>query len=420
MKFSGDKLIVVVDNFELGGVQRVLITLARALKEAGYPVAVAAFKPRGPLRNELAGIDVVAIPVVRAGFTSWMRFLSDASLRPWFRKKRIRKVLRYATGLMSLLKGAHRNVVLSGDMFGNCAVAECQRILGPEVMRSIVSIHSYVMQSEKASNDDLGVDGGVEQADVAPSGPWPRDYVRRCLQQVDAVVAVSDGLEAEVSRLMGSGFPVARIYDPVITDRLRGLAEDPPSHPWALDKEIPLILSVGRFGPQKDFLALLDAFALVRSRREARLMLVGYNTKSRAHRVYKAELEARAKRLGIADSVVMLPVMNNPYALMRAADLYVLSSPAEGFGNVLVEALHCGLPIVSTDCPGGPREILDHGKYGLLTPAGDASAMADSIIRVLDSPCDSSELRMRAEMFSLERSLAGYQDVLERLPPFVT
>jgi glycosyltransferase involved in cell wall biosynthesis len=329
-------------------------------------------------------------------------------------------VLRYAAGLKHVLGRNPQNIVLSGDMFGNCAVAEVQKILGRQSVRSVVSIHSYVLQRKEPDGETSNAGGESENGSVrsVPSGPWPRDYVSRCLQQVDEVIAVSDGLVDEVVDLMGAGFSVTRIYDPVITERLRCLSAGPPEHPWAKRKEAPLVVSVGRFGPQKDFLFLLEAFALVRARRDVRLMLIGYNAKSMAHRVYKAKLEEKAKRLRIADSITMLPAMENPYALMRAADVYVSSSPAEGFGNVLVEALYCGVPIVSTDCPGGPREILDDGEYGALTPAGDAKAMADAICNALDYPPERSVLSERAELFSLDRALAKYQEVLERLPPF--
>ena len=102
----------------------------------------------------------------------------------------------------------------------------------------------------------------------------------------------------------------------------------------------------------------------------------------------------------------------NPFAYMARASLFVLSSAWEGFGNVLVEALACGCPIVSTDCPSGPREILDGGAFGPLVPVGDDEALADGIIHALALPADRGRLRERAQIFSVHAAVDRYLEVL--------
>ena len=105
---------------------------------------------------------------------------------------------------------------------------------------------------------------------------------------------------------------------------------------------------------------------------------------------------------------------SNPFAFMARAAVFVLSSRYEGFGNVLVEALACGCPVVSTDCPGGPREILEGGRFGELVPVGDESAMAEAILRTLDCPPDPERLIARARVFSVAAAVSAYVRVLSQ------
>jgi glycosyltransferase involved in cell wall biosynthesis len=139
---------------------------------------------------------------------------------------------------------------------------------------------------------------------------------------------------------------------------------------------IPTIITVGRLVYQKDHDTLLRAFALARSRLDASLVLVGQGP-------LQDELTTLARELGISDRVIFAGWQQNPFAWMANADLFVLSSRFEGFGNVVIEAMACGLPVVSTDCPSGPSEILANGDAGILVPVGDVHAMADAMCAVL-------------------------------------
>jgi PAS domain S-box-containing protein len=118
------------------------------------------------------------------------------------------------------------------------------------------------------------------------------------------------------------------------------------------------------------------------------------------------------KVVKIADDVDVPGFVPNPLAYMARAAVFVLSSTWEGFGNVLVEALACGCPVVSTDCPSGPAEVLDHGRYGRLVPVGDEAAMAEAILATLDAPPDPVLLRARARMFSVDQALDRYLGLL--------
>lgn len=193
-------------------------------------------------------------------------------------------------------------------------------------------------------------------------------------RDADAVVAVSQGAAESLARL---GVPHARVlYDPVITPRLREMCSLPVDHPWFRDGEPPVVLAVGRLEAQKDYPTLLQAFAQVVQVRPARLLILGEGS-------LRSTLEQLVRSLGLEDWVSMPGFVPNPFPYMRCASVYVLSSRFEGLPNVLIQALACGCPVVSTDCPSGPREILDGGRYGHLVPVGDASALAQAILEVL-------------------------------------
>ena len=168
-----------------------------------------------------------------------------------------------------------------------------------------------------------------------------------------------------------------------------------------------MILAVGRLSAQKDFATLLEAFAKVARARLVRLIVLGEGEE-------RESLSALADELGAASDVDLPGFAQNPYAYMSAADLFVLSSKWEGSPNVLVEAMACGTPVVSTNCPSGPEEILADGAYGPLVPVGDVDGLAEAMIELLDSPTPPQLLRDRASDYSVERSTKSYLDVLLR------
>jgi glycosyltransferase involved in cell wall biosynthesis len=165
------------------------------------------------------------------------------------------------------------------------------------------------------------------------------------------------------------------------------------------------VLGAGRLTAQKDFATLLSAFALAKERQPLRLIILGEGE-------LRDPLQALASELGVAPEVRFPGFVENPYAFMSRSRVFVLSSAWEGFGLVLVEAMACGTPVVSTDCPAGPAEILEGGKYGRLVPVGDAIALAEAILATLAGPIPADVLRRRADDFSLEKIGAEYLRVL--------
>ena len=156
---------------------------------------------------------------------------------------------------------------------------------------------------------------------------------------------------------------------------------------------------------QKDFPTLLIAFSRLVKHRHARLIVLGKGP-------LLPELLALARKLGIPGHVDFPGFVENPYAYLARARLFVLSSRHEGIGNVLVEAMACGCPVVSTDCPFGPSEILEGGRWGELVPVGDPVALAEAMIRTMDAPPKRETLRNRASFFSLGRAVGRYEKLL--------
>jgi glycosyltransferase involved in cell wall biosynthesis len=167
-----------------------------------------------------------------------------------------------------------------------------------------------------------------------------------------------------------------------------------------------VILGVGRLTEQKDFSTLMRAFTCVRAKRAARLVILGEGK-------LREDLEDLASKLGIQADVEMPGFVENPLQYMARASVLVLSSKYEGLPGVLIQAMACGCPVVSTDCPGGSAEILDNGKYGVLVDIGDAEGMAKAILSELDNPTANDILRRRAEDFSVEHAVSNYLKLLD-------
>ena len=222
----------------------------------------------------------------------------------------------------------------------------------------------------------------------------------------DAAVGVSHGVAAQLEEVPGiSRDRVHTIYNPVVSADLGRKALEPAGHPWLDKPSGPVILAIGRMKKVKGFSTLLAAFSRLVSQRSARLIVLGEGA-------LRKPLSSLARELRITEVVDFPGFVENPYAFLAKADLFVLSSRIEALANVLIEAMACGCPVVSTDCPFGPREILENGRHGALVPVGDPEALAAAMARALDEPPQRSALRKRASFFSAERAVNQYEKLL--------
>uniref|UniRef100_A0A832EE83 Glycosyltransferase n=1 Tax=Desulfacinum infernum TaxID=35837 RepID=A0A832EE83_9BACT len=224
--------------------------------------------------------------------------------------------------------------------------------------------------------------------------------------RADAVVAVSRGVAEDLQQILGQPLPsIVVIPNPVITPRLYEQAEQPADHPWFRHAGPPVIVGMGRLTRQKDFPTLLRAFQKVHEALRCRMVLLGDGS-------HRSALETLAHRLGVAEDVSFAGFVPNPYPYLKRASVFVLSSIWEGSPNALTEAMALGTPVVATDCPSGPREMLQDGEVAPLVPMKDPEAMAKAILRVLENPPDPERLREAVADYTVDKSARRYLDVL--------
>ncbi len=373
------RLALLLADLEGGGAQRKMVTLARAFAERGLAVDLLAASPHGTLREQL-GPSLRLCPL-----DGWWSRL------PLVASKKRRRVMACAPALATYLRRARPHALMSTSHSVNVTA-----VLGWTLARVPTRLV-------------LRIDSQVSRAQALAGTRTQRRRLRRARRffpKADAIIAISRGVAEDLAQQVR--YPQDRIHaihNPVVTPELEQRMRRAPTHPWLTDGGAPVVLGVGRLVEQKDFPTLLRAFARLRRERAARLLVLGEGKE-------RDRLEALAGELGIAAHVALPGFDPNPLAAMAHAALFVMSSAWEGFGSVLVEALACGCPVLSTRCPSGPAEILDDGRYGTLVPVGDDRAMAAAMATALEQPPDPEPLRQRARHFSLPRITERYLEVL--------
>jgi glycosyltransferase involved in cell wall biosynthesis len=401
------RIAFLLDNLSGGGAERVILNLASGFASAGCVVDLLVCKMKGELWDRIPS----NVNPVELGVTSSLRgvatafFIDPGCIAPvlamFARTARLPGTFKSLTAIVKYLKAHQPQALLSALPKSNINAVLAGRCCGGAT-RIAVGVHvNYSAQSRMDKKEDELLDN------------YWLTLMRRYYPQADVVIAVSRGAEKDVSDYLGLPREwVTSVYNPIATPDRRALCEAVPDHPWFGADGAPVILGVGRFAAQKNFPLLLEAFARVRQQRDVRLVVLGGNASSDKQRCLRQALLEQARRLGVEADFDMPGFVANPFAYLNRAAVFVLSSDHEGFGNVLVEALLCGCPVVSTDCPSGPAEILDNGKYGELVPVGDARSLADAICRTLDAPKDRDFLRARGGEFSVEKAVDNYRRIL--------
>ena len=329
-----------------GGAQRAMLNLAQGIADRGYAVDFVLSKAEGPYLSQVpACVDLVDLSQGRP-VKSGRTLKSVPALIRYLRQRRPAAVL-------AVLNRA-----------GFAAVWA----------RRLARVETTVVVSQRNTLTDWARDGGDWKS-------WlTLKLTKRVFHNADAVSAVSHGVADDLSRVTRIRRDrIQVIYNPVVTPALRRKMQAPLDHPWFQPGEVPVVLAVGRLTEQKDYRTLIQSFARVRESRAARLVILGEGEQ-------RTELEELVRRLGIERDVEMPGWVENPYPYMVRAGLFVLSSKFEGLPGVLIEALFCGLPLVATDCPSGPREILADGRYGQLVPIGDVKAISEAMKKALANP----------------------------------
>jgi glycosyltransferase involved in cell wall biosynthesis len=353
-----------------GGAERVVVNLMQGITERGIPVDLVLAAAKGPLLDQLP--SSVRLVDLRAP-----------------------RVLRSLLPLAGYLRRDRPRVLISSMGHANLVALWAGKLARGRT--PIVVIEHNTLSQE--SQNERRLAGRI----------WPQ-LLRTFYPWATSVVAVSRGAADDLART--SGLPRDRIeavYNPVITATTTALAGQVPDHPWFASGQPPVVLGVGRLSRQKDFSTLLRAFAEVRRRRQARLIILGEGEERPA-------IEALAHELGLTEDVALPGFRDNALAYMAGSAVFALSSAWEGLPTVLIEALSAGTRVVSTDCPSGPREILQEGRLGALVPVGDHAALAAAILDALARPAGAIPLDALAP-FTREAAVDHYLQVIDMAAP---
>jgi len=359
-------LAVLVSFSGEGGVERMMLNLVNAFAGRGLRVHLLLIKTRSRHLNELHP----AIKIIELGSR------------------------HTATSLLPLIRYLRSNrpqcLLAAKDRAGRLAVLA--RLLARTPTRLVVR---------------LGTNLSAALAHRSRVKLWLRRApIRLLYPRIDRIIAVSEGVRQDTVAVAGiDPGRIDVVRNPVITARLLELAQQATPHPWLDDAQTPVVLGAGRLTLQKDFSTLIRAFARLSETRPCRLIILGEGRQD-------AQLRSLATELNVQDLVSFPGFTANPYVYMARADLFVLSSRWEGSPNVLTEAMALGTPVVATDCPSGPREILADGRYGSLVPVGDWQALATAMREVLDKPPDSDSLREAVQEYAAETSASRYLEIL--------
>jgi glycosyltransferase involved in cell wall biosynthesis len=363
-------LTFYIPNLVVGGAEQVTVNIVNGLARRGYDVELVLSHPVGELRSAVTAEVAVTelaqsrIPIVGIGahLPRLVSYLDDAEPTALFAQKTDASV-----------------VCLAADR-----LADAETTVVPTEHLAFATTPAPSVKSR---------------------------VVRRLAGQLypsaDRIVAVSQGVaDSLVDQLDVQRERVSVLYNPVELDTIRERARDPVEHAWVEDDDVDVVLFVGRHHPQKDLGTWLRAFARVHETApDTRAVIAGTGERTE-------HLQALADRLGMTDVVSFPGYIDNPYRYMDRAGVFLLSSRFEGLPTVLVEAMACGCPVVATDCPSGPREILADGEYGQLVPVGDVTELASAVEEALEDPVDADLLCARADDFAPEVVLDEYERFL--------
>ena len=363
------RIALFVSSLSGGGAERAMLEIAKGLSRRGLAVDLVLVMATGPYLGDVPPeIRVVDLGSSKA-ITCFPRFV------------------RY-------LRRERPNVVISSMVTQNI-IAVVARMFG-------VRETAIAARRETTFTMELRHGGFKSRAKLR--------LERFLLRFADAVVTVSRAASDDLVQSAPQLAPqIRRIHNPVVSPSLSEKASETVEHPWLQDSSTPVVLAVGRLVPEKEYPTLLNAFAkVVLKSRPAKLVILGEGPERRS-------LRGLAKELAVSDVVDFPGFVTNPYAYMSRASIFVLSSLYEGLPTVVIEAMACGTPVVSTDCPSGPREILQNGTLGRLVPVGDWRALGQAILETLDAPVESGRLIEAASEYSAESSIRQHFNLVSVL-----
>lgn len=372
------KITFFLPSFECGGAERNTINLLKSLSGERYALSLLLAEKKGDFIKDVPK----NVPIIALNVHSMFRIFFH---------------------LLAYFKANKTDIFISAFPRFNAVALLAKKFSGSSAKLIITEHLSFFLLSKNAKT--------VSHRFIARFiFPY---FIKFFYKDADAIVCVSQGVADEISAMMGGSDKIRVIYNPISDDAILKMAEEEVGHLWfSSDANISVIVMVGRLSKTKDQPTLFKALSLIIKKQPVRLVIVGDGTE-------KEKLINLVRQFGISENIVFLGFQNNPYKYMKQASVFVLSSLQEGFGNVIVEAMVCGTPVVATDCKSGPSEIIQDGINGLLVPPQDEKALADAILRILNDRSlakkFSIEGKKRAEFFSVKKSVEGYEEIFQTL-----
>jgi glycosyltransferase involved in cell wall biosynthesis len=396
------KLLFVLPSLGGGGAERASVDLLRGIDRQRFQITLALFTRGGPA-NPTKNAGRSSGNAGRSSGSFLQELPSDVPL--YDLRGRQSYDLRLVWRLAGVLRGENPHVVFSVLRYANLITLLACRLVGTpsRALGGAGSQARIVVNEQNPPSAEFALFGG---------GRVKAWFLRQVYPWADRVTAISAGIARELVSSYGlTQDKVQVIPNPVDLVRVRTLAAAKLEHP-SFQSGLPVLIAAGRLHPQKGFAYLIRAFSIVRHVFPCKLVILGEGPLRR-------ELESLIANLGLVDDVALPGFQENPYNYVSNSAVFVLSSLFEGFGNVLVDALALGVPVISTRCPVGPEDIITDGVTGIFVPPADEQALAQAILRVLQD----SELRLRlsangplrAADFALERVVPQYEALFERL-----
>lgn len=366
--------MVVIHSLGGGGAERVVVNLLRALDRRDFSITLVLFEgyfDYTPPDN--VEISILQVPSSTNILKQTRGFiLKIISLARLIRKKKPDLVL-------SLISAANVVTILANSLSG---------------MQSKVIVVEQNNPSESLKNDRYG----------RVTGPLMKYFYPKA----ERIIAASVGIKNDLSGKFGLPEKMIDvIYNPVDIEEIEHLSREEVTHPW-FHENVPILVSVGRLTKQKGYSYLISAFSLVKQTLPCRLLIIGSGED-------KGKLLQSVNELGLWNDIEFLGFQRNPFKYMARSDVFILSSLYEGFGNVIVEAMTLGLPVISSDCQSGPSEIIENKKNGVLVPVKDEKALAEAILDVLTNNvlrrylCEGA--KRRSHLFALSLIVEQYSNV---------
>jgi glycosyltransferase involved in cell wall biosynthesis len=363
-------IALYLPNLAGGGAERTFLLLGRELGSHGYAVVVVVDRMEGALIKSFAeyGIRVEALQAIRT-------IAALSRLARWLRRN-------------------EPDVLISAITLNNIIALWARRLAR---VRTRIIVCEHTVPSRQSS---------TRAAWQYRLVPW---LLRNFYHWADAILAVSAGVADDIAALSRVARETIRVIpNPVVTPDFETRAAAAVDHGWLTDRSFSVFVAAGRLVPLKGFDTLLNAFDQVQRRCPARLIIIGEGP-------LRETLTLLRDRLKLQETVDLPGFIDDPLPVFARAAVVVVSSVYEGFGLTLVEAMACGTPVVSTDCPTGPREILDNGRFGPLVPVNDAGRLAEAMLSALNSPIPPERLKARAAEYAVDKIGLRYRALIEEL-----